>query len=787
MGVARLLTKIRSGWPQATANHGDVGSSAQLCRTVPRPDPRARLSIFRRYCAALLAVVIAHAHAQDAGVGLKLERRFTPDPDLTLEDQESAPVYLRADQLEGNAEQELEATGAVELRQRGMRLFTDQLHYSVPDNAVSASGNVRFEKEGDIIEGSGFSYDLDTDVGSLDQPRFRLIKRMQRKRPARGSARLVEFKGENRERLYDSLYTTCPPGQDDWFLRVKDLELDRVAEVGVARNATVLFMDFPILYLPWASFPLSDKRKSGFLTPTFGTSGSSGFEVGVPYYWNIAPNRDATFTPRILSKRGLLLLNEYRYLYPRLYGELHADVLPNDRQAGRDRYFLAWRHVQNLTRGWSGSLNLQKASDDDYFRDLSTRVLDTSTVNLPREATLSYSARMYSVSARLLSYQHLQDPLEPSEPPYQLAPQLSFATGRNVYGADANLISEWTDFHHPRFVTAQRFIVYPSASYGLSRSYGYTTAKLGFHHTQYHFTDDFTATDAITRNLPIFSVDNMLLLDRNFTYQGTRFRQTLEPRLFYVRIPFEDQSQIPNFSTSLADFGFTQIFTENQFIGGDRINDANQITAGVSTRFIASETGIERLRAGVAQRYYFTPPRVTLSGPNTPQERRSSDLLAGFTGRVSQAWSVDGFWHYNPQDNRSERVSVGTRYLPAPGKVLNLSYRFATLQSTPPDGVPDQIDISGQWPLSRRWYGLARVNYSLLDRKLLEGLIGVEYNAGCWQLRMVAHRFITAEQQVSSSFFVQLELNGLSRLGVNPLEVLRENIPGYTKSEQIGP
>ena len=698
------------------------------------------------------------------------------------------PILLKADRVEGRSGKEIEATGHVELQQGELKLFAKELYYLESEQEVSASGDVRFEKLGDVIEGTLLKYDLDTAQGFMDGPSFRLAKKADRKRIGRGDARRVDFLGENRERLYDSRYTSCEVGQDDWFLKVRELDLDRTAEVGVARNAHVEFMNVSMLYLPWVSFPLSDKRKTGFLPPTIGTTGRNGLELMIPYYWNIAPNMDATFTPRLLSKRGLQLQNEFRYLWPRFAGDLNFDILPNDRQAGINRDFLSWRHNHDLTRGWTGRLNAQRASDDNYFRDLSTRVVDTSTTNLPRDAEVRYTDETWLFSTRVLSYQTLQDPdltKARIEIPYRLAPQLLLRGTKPSYlGANWNLESELTQFDHPSKANGRRLLVYPSVSYAFANDYAYVTPKLGYHMTRYQLTSNFNGDANLNRNLPIFSVDSGMYFDRTFSYKGRGYQQTLEPRLFYVRIPFRDQAAIPKFSTTESDFNFAQIFTENQFIGGDRINDANQITAAVTSRFIEDDTGAERLRAALGQRYYFETQRVTLDNP--PRNSLSSDLLAAVSGQISSKWSVDVAWQYNTELNRSERLSMGARYNPAPGKVLNMAYRTRRQTAALPDPI-DQIDFSGQWPIGVHWYGLGRLNYSLRDSKVLEGLAGLEYNKNCWALRLVAHRLVTAQQLVSTSFFVQLELTGLSRLGNNPLEVLKQNIPGYLKSQEIKP
>lgn len=701
--------------------------------------------------------------------------------------QRKLPIALEADRLQGRSNVEVEASGAVELRQGNLKLNTDTLNFLESEQEVTANGDVRFEKNGDIIEGSFLKYNLDSAKGHMDAPRFRLAKTPERKRAGRGDARRIDFLGEKQERLSDSRYTTCAVGQDDWFLRVKDLELDRVTEVGTARNASVEFMGVPFLYFPWLSFPLSDKRKTGFLPPVVGTTGRNGLEISVPYYWNIAPNMDATFIPRLLSKRGIQLQNEFRYLWPTFAGELHADILPHDRKVGDNRDFLAWRHDHNLTRGWTGRLNIQRASDDNYFRDLSTRVVDTSTTNLPRDAELRYANENWLFSTRVLSYQTLQDP-DPSKRidiPYRLQPQLLLrGTKPDYHGIDLNLESELTQFDHPSKVNGRRMLVYPSVSYPMANNFAYLTPKFGYHYTRYKLTQNFSGDGEFDRNLPIFSVDSGLFFERELAYKQRRYRQTLEPRLYYVHIPFQDQSKFPKFSTSESDFNFAQIFTENQFVGGDRVNDANQLTAALTSRFIEEETGIERLRAAIGQRYYFDTQQVTLDNP--ARDGFTSDILAAVSGQLSRKWALDVAIQYNPDRNRTEAFSAGARFNPGLGKVINVAYRQRAATAALPEPI-NQFDISGQWPISARWYGLGRLNYSLRDRKVVEGLAGLEYNKDCWALRLVAHRLATAQQQVSTSFFVQLELNGLSRLGNNPLEALKQNIPGYMKSQEINP
>jgi LPS-assembly protein len=539
----------------------------------------------------------------------------------------------------------------------------------------------------------------------------------------------------------------------------------------------VYFLGVPILYSPWLSFPLDNARKSGFLAPIIGSSGQSGFELAVPYYWNIAENMDATITPKLFSKRGLQLGSEFRYLWPTFSGQLDAEYLPSDRIAERDRYFFGVRHVQSLPFNISMAVSAQKVSDDDYFRDLSTRIAATSQTNLPRDVILAYGDDIWSLSARALAYQTLQDPLAPVVVPYKILPQL-LASGakQNWYGADWQFIGELSNFRHPELVNGQRLIAYPSVQVPFRRSYGYVTPKVGYHFTQYNIKENAEGLQEGTRGMPITSVDAGLFFDRPWEFRGERFQQTLEPRLYYLYVPYRDQSRLPNFTTAETDFNFGQMFYENRFIGGDRIGDANQLTAAVTTRLIESGTGLERLRASLGQVFYFEPQRVTLEGP--PRDQQRSDIVGVVSSQVTPTITSDLVLQYSPSRSDAAKGALGVRYFPEPGRVFNAAYRYARNDI-------EQIDVSTQWPLWRGLTGVARVNWSIKDKKLLEGLVGFEYNADCWQLRAVAHRFITATQQVSTSFQIQLELTGLSRIGINPLETLRQNISGYRRSDEI--
>jgi len=331
------------------------------------------------------------------------------------------------------------------------------------------------------------------------------------------------------------------------------------------------------------------------------------------------------------------------------------------------------------------------------------------------------------------------------------------------------------DFTHPTQVTGTRTILYPSITKPLLTSASFLTPKLGVHATHYELShQDPSASTSIDRLLPIASVDSGLVFERDAQWRGQSFVQTLEPRAYYVYIPFQDQNKIPLFDTAVADLNYSQIYSENQFAGGDRINDANQITLGLSSRMLVSTSGQEAFRATIAQRFYFQDQRVTLNPTDTPRTFPRSDWLAAFSGRIAPSWTLEAGEQYSQQNARTERLTVATRYQPEPLKTLNLSYRYLRDQI-------DQIDVSTQWPFGGGWYGVARVNYELSDKRIVEALGGLEYNASCWIFRIAATRFALTGGTSTTAFFLQLELNGFSRLGTDPLEALKRNVPGYQR------
>jgi LPS-assembly protein len=714
---------------------------------------------------SLLCAFAHNAGAEVDMLALELDRTFMAKPEPVQE----TPAFVEADRLVGKKENQIEATGNAILRKRGQSIKADRLLYFQDTQDLDAQGSVVLEQDGNTMSGPHLVLNLDTNIGQMERPVFYLAEN-----DARGSADVMHFEDKQHYTLDNATYTTCPADDEDWFLKMKGLEIDRERQIGVAHHAWVEFMGTPILYSPWMDFPLNDQRKSGFLSPVFGSTTKGGSDLMVPYYWNIAPNRDATIAPRVMAKRGVLLNNEFRYLEAGYGGELHVDVLPNDSLANRSRTRLALTHSQNIAAGWTGYLNLNRVSDNAYFRDLADSVNTTSQVNLLREGSLSYNAGWWNTTARMQRFQTLQDPAAPIAVPYARLPQLTVAAQRYASAANFAFAGEFVDFSHPTALNARRLVLNPSVSYPLlSDPAYYLTPKVALHSTHYMMgANNAAALPNASRALPIFSMDSGMAFERDLSLAGGEYLHTLEPRVFYVYVPFRDQTQLPNFDSAQADFNFVQMFAENRFFGSDRVGDANHVTLAMTSRLLEQANGMERLKVTLGERFSFSPPRVNFITPMTSTNR--SDILLAVAGRVTNAWTLDSEAQFDPNQSHIQRYNIAAYYRPETGKVVNLRYRF--LRNT-----LRHADFSAQWPLSGRWHAVGRWNYSFQDRRLLEGIAGLEYNQACWTLRLVAQRFTVGTQQANTGIFIQLELNDLVKVGSDPLLLLRNSVTGYTK------
>jgi LPS-assembly protein len=693
---------------------------------------------------------------------------------------------IDAASIETVSDLELYARGSVELRRDDTTINTESLKYNREFGLVEAEGDVRLKRGGDRFAGLRLRYNTEDDTGVFEQPTYLI----ERRGIARGKAERVEFLGKDRLKLDKTTFTTCTPGNDDWLLEVDELELDYESEEAHAKSPRIRLLDTTIAALPFATLPLENRRKSGFLAPHYAHSTLRGAEISVPYYWNIAPEQDATLTPVYMRKRGEQLKTNYRYLGRSFAGDLRVDYTPNDRELETYRYNVAFLHQNQFTPNLSGQLNWNRVSDYRYFTDFSTQVQQVTVGSVSREGFLNYNGALgawsYNAVTRVQTFQFLQDPADPKVPPYHRVPQLGLTAVRNDLGgfADLTVPVEYVQFTHPTLVEGARSTAKPSVALPVLAPGWYLTPKLGVHHGNYVLSRTGPAQpDRQSISIPWMSLDTGLAFDRDASWFGERVTQTFEPRIFYVYAPYRDQNLIPVFDTGLNDFNYAQIFTENRFSGGDRFGDADEVTLAATTRVLAAG-GQETFRATLGQRIYFKDEEIGLTPSSPLRTNRASDILGSIGGRISRNWIFDATVQYNNRDRQSERYGTMLRYSPEIAKVLNIGSRY----NRTGDPRVHQVEISGQWPTFTGWYAVGRVNYSLIDRRLLEGLWGLEYNGGCWVFRGVVQRIQALTDITSTAIYLQLEFNGLGQIGMaDATTLLKRGVPGYSVTNPRDP
>lgn len=769
---------------------------------------------------ALLTLALLQAQgasAQDAGLDAPITLKRTPQLLETIPKTQRGelPSFVDGDRISGRPDLETVIEGNASLRRGDTVIHADRLEYYQPEDLAKASGNVRVNQAGNVYEGPQLELKLETFEGFFNKVRYRFLAS-----GGGGDAERVDFVDSNVSIARQATYTTCrredyPGWMPAWLLSAATLTTDTEENVGVATDARLSFMGISTPPFPSLSFPLSNDRKSGFLPPTIGVGSVNGVDITTPYYWNIAPNRDATFYPEVMSKRGVNFGSEFRYLEKGYSGDVRVDYMPTDSLRNRKRWGIWTNHSQTFDPkplgldSLTASLRFNRVSDDDYWRDF-TRTPSLTTRLLSNDASLNWTKGDWNGMVRTLKYQTLQYDLSPIVPPYDRLPQIT--ANYNKYdwnGFDFSFNTDYSRFRGDPSLQKQPDgeRVYALAS--LSRPFltpgTFVIPKIQLHTTSYQFDAPLSnGASSASRTVPTFSLDSGMIFERDANFFGRAFRQTLEPRAFYVYTPYRDQSLLPNYDSAANDFNFATVYTENAFSGNDRISDSNTLTVGVTSRLIDPESGAEAARFGVAQRLRFKDQRVTLPG-GTAVTDRVSDLLFGAQVNWTPQWSVDGTVQYNPDDHKSTRTALSARYNPGPYRNISAAYRYqANTTSTSNDGNKS-LDVSWQWPVNDlwgdkgkdlgpgrgqgggRWYAVGRLNYSLQDRKLTDGVLGFEYDGCCWIGRVVLERLTTGQASANTRIMFQIEFVGFASIGSSPMRTLTQNIQRYQPLRQPFP
>ncbi len=752
-------------------------------------------------CAALVAIGVSGSlwaeplslGTSDESVCISPNAVFVPPAKASALKQRTADnTYVEADDINGQIQNQVHASGQVIIERNDQTINADDVVYDqIKDQATSkkqftlSQGNVH-------MTGEDLHYQISAQQGSAKRGRFETQNPDGRR--LQGVGEEVQIKGKNRYQLNAAKFNTCRPGDASWYIRSSSIDADYNNNIGVARNATLVFKDVPILYTPWMDFPLDGNRKSGFLTPTIKT-GSNGFEIATPYYFNLAPNYDATFTPHVMTGRGVMLGGEARYLGKTFRTQVAGEYLPDDRKSTENnRYSTSIQHQQQLGNSVRIGVDFNQVSDDNYVRDFGSRSQVSDGANLNRQLWLNHAVDIngspLNTYVTLQKYQTLQNSERTLDVPYQLMPRVESRWAKRYGAAKVDLFAQYTNFAHSTKQEGSRFVVNPSVKWDFNNQWGFIRPQVGVHASYYHL-DAFAGqgSKTIDRVLPVLSLDSGLYFERDYQWGGMPMIQTLEPRLFYTYIPSKDQSDIPNFDTAENSFTFEQLFRTNRFSGQDRVNAANNMSATIKTRFVEKNTGLERFGAGFGQRIYIEKDEVGLDGKVNKRSGGRSDFVAFAGGDITKNVRIDTNFHYNQDLKTTEAVSAAVRFQPEAGKTVSLRYRMGRNDEIY-DGVfgkNNQLDAGVQWPIKNNYYVIARYNYSLTESKSLEQMLGVEYqsNCGCWGASLVGQNYVVDKDRRKNAIFFQLSLKDLSGIGNNPVATLRQAIPGYSSINEV--
>lgn len=732
-------------------------------------------------------------------------------PDDVLKSYPQGSTSAVSDKLKGAMNDTLILSGEACIVRDDVKIQGDTIQYDYPTEQVTATGNaILHTNNGDEISGPLVNYNLSTETGQVDSAEFKIGEVN-----GQGKAESLTILSSRRALMKKVYYTTCRAEDPDWYIKNDLLLVDQDSDTGMGENSVLVFKGVPILASPYMEFPLGNRRKSGWLTPVVGYSSSSGAETVLPYYVNLAPNYDLVLYPGFLSERGAKLGANYRYLTKNSYGNLYANFLYDDQTARKNqitwnttnlnevktghhipstnRWYWQAKHQTNvaLDKGiLAAYIDAKSTSDNTYLEDFNEPGIDSATRILPSEYAMQYSNDNWQIRARAKNNQTLQDESNSIDVPYDLEPQISILGSEQIDNWVVGLDAESTHFTHPdkdNRAEGWRHVINPSLLYDYRTAGIFITPKIGAHLTKYNLSSipqntSMNGTKNYNPNahriLPILSVDSGLVLERNNTsWLGKAAVQTLEPRLYYLYVPYKNQSNIWNFDSNIADFSLSRIYGDNIFTGRDRISNANQTTAGLTSRWLAKETGEELFQITAAQRYYFEEQYVTL--PNSISDTsRKSDLLLSAYGAIRKSLRLNSFVQYNMDINKIQKSEFSLQWQPAPKKILNIGFSNNNLTSAPSRNVY----ISGELPISqvsKNLYGVARVNYDTLNNQLSDAFVGFEYIKDCWIFRLVSSRSIASSTKTNNSIYFQLELKGLGALGNDPITTIQDGISGY--------
>lgn len=713
--------------------------------------------------------------------------------------REIKPLEIESDYSEVFDREISSFSGNVDIKRADQHLSADKASYDSVADVMDTQGNVYYSEDGIALSSGSATLKLAADKAILRNVLFESLSG-----PYRGSADIAYKDSKDLTRYHEAAYTSCRPGNQDWVIHSSRLKINKDSGEGSATQAWLEFKGIPVLYTPYISFPVDDRRASGFLPPTWGSTARSGFQLGSPFYWNIAPNYDAVLKPRYLGKRGLLLGADFRYLTEMSKGSIGVEILPYDDIRNTTRYLGSFKNSTTFLPNLTASADLNYVSDSNYLYELGNALSFTDSRYVNSRASLNYNLPDLNFLAQFERYQTIDNTIPNSQRPYQKIPQINLDLNHSFESMPLDLAmnNEFVYFYRTGRISGQRFNSKPSITLPFNYKGIFATPKLSLQHTQYVLANQIPGSEtSVNRTNSIASLDTGAFLEQELQIGNNTLLHTLEPRVFYLYAPYNNQDNIPIFDSALYDFTFASLFRENRFSGSDRVQDANQVSLALTSRLLDSTSGLEYLKLAVGQQIFFKNRTVTLPG-YTPATNHLSNFITELSGNFNQQLSFSAGMQWNPYTHDFPRRSIRLQLMNQPNQIINIGYLYRKDQvgQTVPIGQIDpltrqplltgettsisQTDVSFRWPIYDDWHLMGRWLYALNFNATKEGFIGVEKDSCCWRFSVIGRRFTNAlsntiDAKLQTGIFVQLELKGLGRFGDNINQFLERNIPGY--------
>ncbi|EKS7200177.1 LPS assembly protein LptD [Enterobacter ludwigii] len=749
---------------------------------------------------------------------------------LVKGDTNSLPVTITADSSKGTYPDNATFTGNVDINQGNSRLQADevQLHQKQPEGAaepvrtVDALGNVHYDDNQVILKGPKAWSNLNTKDTNVWEGDYQMVGRQ-----GRGDADLMKQRGENRYTILENgSFTSCLPGSNTWSVVGSEVIHDREEQVAEIWNARFKLGPVPVFYSPYLQLPVGDKRRSGFLIPNAKYSTTNYFEFYLPYYWNIAPNMDATITPHYIHKRGNVMWeNEFRYLTQAGAGLMELDYLPSDKvfqdehptEGDKHRWLFFWQHAGVMDQVWRFNVDYTKVSDSSYFNDFSSKYGSSTDGYATQKFSVGYAVQNFDATVSTKQFQVFSDQ---STPTYGAEPQLDVNWYQNdvgpfdthVYAQAVHFVNTDSDMPEATRVHLEPTINLPWSNDWASLN---TEAKLMATHYQQKNVDNYNTTnnahleESVNRTLPQFKMDGKLIFERDMAMLADGYTQTLEPRMQYLYVPYRDQSNIQNYDSALLQSDYSGLFRDRTYGGLDRIASANQVTTGVTTR-VYDDAAVERFNVSVGQIYYFTESRTGDDNIQWEKDNKTGSIVwAGDTyWRMTDRWGLRGGVQYDTRLDNVANSSAAIEYRRDEDRMIQVSYRYASpeyIQATLPksndqnsinywklpqysDGI-SQVGAAASWPIADRWSIVGAYYFDTNTSKPADQMVGLQYNSCCYALRVGYERKLNGwdtkneQGKYDNVIGFNVELRGLSsNYGLGTQQMLRSNILPYRSS-----